>query len=184
MKHKIHQQSTPALNLTGARDFDFLIGEWSVHNKRLTERLRGSNSWEEFDATLGVRETLNGLGNVDQFKATLNGEYFEGMTVRLFDPTTELWSIYWADTRHPILQNPMVGAFKQGKGEFFAREQFEGQEITVRFIWSGISNDTARWEQAFSPDDGVTWETNWIMNFTRKEYDITMRVSKSEKTSV
>lgn len=56
-----------------------------------------------------------------------------------------------------------------GVGEFLGVDEHNGQQVHVRFRWSGIAANSARWEQAFSEDEGSTWETNWIMDFTRVE---------------
>jgi hypothetical protein len=89
------------------------------------------------------------------------------LTLRLFDPEREEWSLYWASSRDGRLQPPVIGRFADGVGTFFSRETFNGTDITVRFVWSHITANSARWEQAFSADGGKTWETNWIMEFTR-----------------
>jgi hypothetical protein len=151
----------------GARDFDFFLGQWKTHNRRLKERLKGSHEWEEFEATDSVIPILDGLGDFDQFRATFHGKKLEGMTLRLFDPATGEWSLYWADSRQGVLQTPMVGHFTNGTGEFFDEEEFEGKKIKVRFLWNGITQNSAHWEQAFSTDGGATWETNWTMDMTR-----------------
>jgi len=151
----------------GARDFDFLIGEWKIRNRRLTERLVGADTWETFDATLSVRPILEGLGNVDEFKADWKGKRVEALTLRVFNPQTEEWSLYWVDSLTAVVQPPVVGRFRDGRGEFFARDNHQGTPLLARFVWSDITEDSARWEQAFSTDEGETWETNWIMEFAR-----------------
>ncbi|MDH3252108.1 MAG: DUF1579 domain-containing protein [Ignavibacteria bacterium] len=151
----------------GARDFDFLIGEWRIHNRRLTERLVGADTWETFDATLSVRSILGGLGNVDEFKADWNGKRVEALTLRIFNPHTEEWSLYWVDNLTAVVQPAVVGRFRDGRGEFFARDFHKGIPVLVRFIWKDITGNSATWEQAFSMDEGQTWETNWTMEFTR-----------------
>ena len=93
----------------------------------------------------------------------------EGLTLRLYDPASRQWSLYWADGASGTLQPPMVGAFQDGRGEFFAHDTFGGRRVLSRFIWSEITGDSCRWEQAFSEDGGKTWETNWIMEFARIE---------------
>lgn len=153
----------------GAADFDFLFGSWHIANERLTRRLAGSNEWEHFAARGACRPILGGIGNIDDFRPqgdTWQG--FEGASLRLFDPATSLWSIYWADNLRCTLFPPLVGRFVRGTGEFYGDDQHEGKPVRVRFRWAGIGPTTARWEQAFSADDGATWETNWIMNFTRE----------------
>lgn len=153
--------------LDGSHDFDFLLGRWRVRNERLLERLKGSDEWEQFEATLDVRPILGGLGNIDEFITDHWGGRFIGMSLRLYNPQTRLWSIYWADNRTGLLQPPVAGSFAEGIGRFEGNDMSEGQPVISRFIWSEITNKSARWEQAFSPDDGKTWETNWIMLFHR-----------------
>ena len=150
-----------------ARDFDFWMGEWNVHNRRLRERLAGSDEWDEFHSRVAARPLPAGLGNEDVYCTDFDGG-FVGMSFRFFDPKTELWSIYWADSRRPgVLDPPVVGEFDGDTGVFEGTDVFKGRRIVVRFIWSGVTTPTPRWEQAFSQDGGETWETNWIMDFTR-----------------
>ena len=143
-------------------DFDFLIGRWNVRNERLTQRLRGSTYWETFDSVAEAKFLPAGRGNVDNLEGL-------GLTVRLFDPASGRWSIYWAAHNRGIFDPPVVGAFTDGVGVFEGDDQHEGTPVRVRFIWTHAIPGTARWEQAFSADGGATWETNWIMNFTRAE---------------
>ena len=152
--------------MSDVSDFDFLPGEWLVHNRRLRERLVGSDEWEEFEATSVARHILGGCGNEDEFRTDHDGG-FVGMSFRFFDPETREWSIYWADSRRPgLLDAPVIGSFSGDVGVFEGDDTFKGRPIRVRFIWSGLTTSTPRWEQAFSDDDGETWETNWVMRFT------------------
>jgi hypothetical protein len=150
-----------------ARDFDFWMGRWNVHNRRLRERLAGSDEWDEFEATSVARPLLDGLGNEDEFRTDYQGG-FVGMSFRFFDPETRLWSIYWADSRRSgVLDPPVFGSFAGDVGVFEGPDTFAGRPILVRFVWSAVTTPTPRWEQAFSEDDGETWEANWVMDFTR-----------------
>lgn len=153
----------------GLGDFDFWIGDWRVHHRRLKDRLAGSTTWEEFEGTSSSRKILGGLGNMDENWLDLPGGAYKAATVRLFEEKTGLWRIWWFDARTPggNIDPPMAGRFEGGVGLFLADEMFRGKPIKVRFTWSGITPTTARWEQAFSPDEGKTWETNWIMENTR-----------------
>jgi NIPSNAP len=149
-------------------DFDFLFGSWKVHNRYLRGRLRQSTEWMEFDSQSRVEPLLHGFGHLDRYTAVRDGSPFEGITLRLFDPTTGEWSIHWADTaRARTLLPPMVGRFIGGVGEFYGDETVDGKKVLCRFLWTQPSADSARWEQALSDDAGKTWETNWIMTFTR-----------------
>jgi hypothetical protein len=152
----------------GRRDFDFLHGAWRIHNRRLARRLQGSTEWDEFEATCECAPVIGGCGNVDHFHATFpDGNPIEGMSVRIFDPRTRSWSIYWADNRVCRLLPPVVGRFQGGGGDFYGDDVCDGQLVRVVFHWSDVTPTSARWEQAFSTDDGKTWESNWVMTFTR-----------------
>ncbi len=154
----------------GAHDFDFLYGSWRVANERLTSRLTGSDVWERFEAEATCWPILGGLGNVDDFRTNWPGHVgFEGASLRLFNPATGQWSIYWADNVRCTLFPPVVGSFEDGVGEFFGEDQEGGVPVRVRFRWSDITPNAARWEQAFSVDDGATWEINWINAFSRTQ---------------
>jgi hypothetical protein len=152
----------------GARDFDFWMGSWRVHNRRLRERLKGSTEWEEFEATVVARPILGGVANEDEYRTDHAGGFI-GMSFRFFDPATRQWSIYWADSRRGVLDPPVVGGFTGDTGLFEGRDVFEGRPILVRFSWSRVTTKAPHWEQAFSDDGGKTWETNWIMDMTRPD---------------
>ncbi len=150
-----------------ASDFDFWFGSWDVRNRWLRRRLAGSDDWEEFDATVVARPLLDGVGNEDEFRTDHAGGFI-GMSFRFFDPERRRWSIYWADSRRPgELDPPVFGTFSGDVGMFEGEDVYRGRPILVRFTWTGVTTPTPRWEQAFSDDGGRTWETNWVMDFTR-----------------
>ncbi|MGH8249806.1 MAG: DUF1579 domain-containing protein [Steroidobacteraceae bacterium] len=152
----------------GAGDFDFFIGSWRVAHRRLRERLAGCREWDEFGGTSIAQKILGGLGNVDDNFIDLPGEAYRAVTLRTFDPKTGQWSIWWLDGRNPgTLDTPMVGSFENGVGTFYADDRFGNKPIRVRFLWTLPAKDRPRWEQAFSIDAGTTWETNWLMDFSR-----------------
>lgn len=154
--------------MSGERDFDFFIGRWRVAHRRLRERLADCKDWDEFGGISVAQKLLDGRGNVDDNFIDLPGGAYRAVTLRAYNPATRLWSIWWLDGRHPDrVDTPMVGRFENGVGAFYADDRFEGKPIRVRFLWTRPGYDTARWEQAFSTDAGKTWETNWIMDFTR-----------------
>ena len=144
-------------------DFDFYVGKWQIHNRKLNTRLNGCTEWSEFEATGGMRKILHGIGNTDYFSAIFDGKPFEGMSLRLFNPATRLWSIYWADSNLGVLDPPVVGSFEGNIGTFFTKDVFMGQPILVQFQWDKTDPDHPIWSQAFSPDGGSTWEWNWYM---------------------
>jgi hypothetical protein len=146
--------------------FAFQTGDWRVRHRKLARRLVGETEWLEFGGTCTAREILGGAGNVDDFLIEDPAGAYRAATFRRVNLETGEWSIYWADSRRDGLDPPMRGRFKNGVGTFFGRDVLDGRDIHVRFLWSEIGPDRARWEQAFS-FDGEAWEVNWIMHFTR-----------------
>lgn len=154
----------------GREDFDFLMGRWTIANRMLRQRLKNSREWLEFAATHEARPLMDGLGNTDEMRMTLGGQPFIGHSIRVFNPATKEWSIYWVDNfSNALTPVPVVGRFEGDTGIFRSNETFEGRPIKVRFTWRKLGPDRARWEQAWSADDGATWETNWEMEFTRRQ---------------
>jgi len=154
-----------AASTSNARDFDFLVGSWEVSNRRLKVRNVGSTDWDEFPGYQVMRTVLGGIGNVDEIEFPSKG--WSGMTLRLFNPQTRQWTIYWVNSRDGIMQAPVVGTFNRGVGEFFGEDIDHGKPVRVRYIWSNVTENAARWEQAFSLNGCKTWETNWIMELRR-----------------
>lgn len=148
-------------------DFDFLLGGWTIRNRKLKEPLTGRSEWEEFDATQNCQPILHGNGDFDIFSAEPGGKPFEGFTLRLFDPTTHLWTLYWADSNAVKLDGGKVGSFNGDIGEFFARDVFGGKNIIVKFHWDKRRPEAPVWSAAFSDDEGQTWEWNWYAHFTK-----------------
>ncbi len=166
-------QDTPeqpaASNLSGLHDFDFLFGEWRVHSRRLKERLTGSTAWEEFEGTIVSRPYMEGWANVDDTVFHTPGGIYRGVAPRAYDPKTGQWAIWWIDGRNPFgnLDPPVKGRFVNGVGTFYADDTLRRKPIKVRFTWSHITKTSARWEQAYSPDGGKTWEVNWEQRLER-----------------
>ncbi len=151
----------------GQHDFDFEIGSWNILLKRRLHPLTGSNTWVEFDGTSVTRKIWDGRSQIEEFETTGAGGRVEGLTLRLYRPEAHQWYLYWANGKDGILGQPMIGEFKNGVGEFYDQEEFNGRAIFVRFIWSRTNTDKPHFEQSFSDDGGKTWEVNWITDQTR-----------------
>jgi hypothetical protein len=154
----------------GHHDFDPLIGTWKAHLKRLVHPLSGSNIWVEFDGTQITRSIWGGRATLDEFKvdSPSTNTHIDGLTIRLYNPKSHQWSIYWADAKQGSFGlPPTVGRFINGRGEFYDQEMFEGRAILVRYVWSDITPTSAHFEQSFSEDGGKTWEPNWISTISR-----------------
>ena len=150
-----------------ADDFRFLSGHFTVTHRRLAERLVGSTDWTTFQTELWGYPVMGGAGFVDEMRGQLPDGEFWGLTLRVHEPSTDRWSLYWVDTWNPRLCPPLTGSFENGVGEFLGPQDEKGVPILARFRWTDISEDGAQWEQAFSADDGANWETNWYMRFER-----------------
>jgi hypothetical protein len=151
----------------GQHDFDFELGSWKIHLKKLVHPLTGSTTWIEFDGTSVTRKVWEGRAQLEQFETDGAAGHIEGLTLRLYNPQAHQWSLYWANSKDGNLGVPTVGEFKDGTGEFFDQEQFNGRTILVRYVWSRITPNSAHFEQSFSTDGGKTWEVNWITDQTR-----------------
>jgi hypothetical protein len=156
------------LTRTGERhDFDYFVGAWSTQQHRLKARGVGSKDWEDFPATLCMRPYLGGLVTVDELYMPTRRS--AGFTLRTFDIARRQWLIYWVSSERGKLEEPpMRGGFDGNRGEFYAADEDQQRPIKVRFLWTKIDHDHARWEQAFSYDER-TWETNWTADFTRAD---------------
>lgn len=151
-----------------ANDFDFFMGIWRCRHRYRVRRLQACEDWIEFDGSCAARRILDGKGNIDESDIGFPGGAYRGMSLRTWDPACGRWSIYWLDSRRPgHITPPVKGGFAKGLGVFYGDDRHEGRDIRVRFLWSRITPQSARWEQAFSLDEGNSWETNWYMDFTR-----------------
>ncbi len=156
-------------NGDGQRDFDFELGSWKIHLKRLQHPLSGATpTWIEFDGTSVTRKVWDGRSQIEEFEVDSPTGHIEGLTLRLYNPQSHQWSLYWANSKVGAMGGPPnVGEFKNGRGEFFCQDTFNGRMILVRYVWSDITPNSAHFEQSYSDDGGKTWEVNWITDQTR-----------------
>ena len=151
----------------GQHAFDFEVGTWRTHLKRLLHPLTGSTTWVEYEGTTVVRKVWNGRANLVELQVDGPAGHIEALSLRLYNPDSHQWSLNFANSKGGTLSQPAVGAFKNGRGEFFDQETLNGRAIYARFIISDITPTSCRFEQAFSDDGGKTWEINWIATDTR-----------------
>jgi len=152
----------------GQHDFDFEVGSWKIHLKRLLHPLTGSATWVEFDGTSVTRKVWDGRADLEEFETdSAVGGHIEGLTLRLYNPQSHQWSLYWANSKGGPIFPPQIGEFRDGRGEFYAQDMLDGKSILIRFIWTNTTTDTPHFEQSFSSDGGKNWEVNWITDQTR-----------------
>lgn len=149
-------------------DFNFLMGNWTIRNRKLKTRLNNCTEWDEFQSRWKIKPILNGLGNIENYYATIDDEPFEGLALRFFDQKTKLWSIYWSDINSTgMLGAPIVGSFYGDLGVFYMKDRFKDKEILVKYEWDRSDPNQPVWRQGVSVDDGETWEWNWYMYGTK-----------------
>ena len=159
---------TTTSDITSPADFDFIVGDWQVHHRRLNSRLTGCTEWTEFNGSSSTRKILSGFGNVEDNILYFPEAEVRAAAFRSFDPVAKTWAIWWLDGRAPHnLDVPVVGGFVGPIGTFFAADTLDGKPIKVRFTWNSNPGGNPTWEQAFSGDGGSTWEANWVMVFKR-----------------
>jgi hypothetical protein len=156
-----------ALARDGQHDFDFAIGVWRTHLSRLLNPLTGSKTWVEFEGTTVVRKVWAGRANLAELDVEGPSGRVQALSLRLYNPQSRQWSLNSANIKTGTLSVPTIGEFRNGRGEFYDHEEFNGRAILVRNVWSDITPDSCRFEQAFSDDGGKTWEVNWIAVDTR-----------------
>jgi len=159
-------QASPAKR-DGQHDFDFEIGKWKTHLRRLLHPLTGSTTWVEYEGTTIVRKVWNGRANLVELEVDGPAGHIEALSLRLYNPESHQWSLNFSNSVGGTMSPPTIGEFKNGRGEFFAQETLNGRAIYVRFVISGITPNSCRFEQSFSEDGAKTWEVNWIAVDTR-----------------
>ena len=166
----------PAVPVTGAgtsrdgqHDFDFEVGSWKIHLKRRLRPLSGSDDWTELEGSSVTRKVWGGRANIEELNINGPSGHLEGLTLRLYNPETRQWSLYWANSKAGALGGPPnVGEFQNGRGEFYCQDTLNGRVILIRYIWSGITPNAAHFEESFSDDGGRSWEVNWITDQVRQ----------------
>jgi hypothetical protein len=151
----------------GQADFDFEIGTWKTHLRRLVKPLTGSTTWAEYDGTTVVRKVWNGRANLVELEVDGPAGHIEALSLRLYNPQSRQWSLNFANSASGTMATPTIGEFRNGRGEFYDQETLNGRAILVRFLILPVSPDTIRFEQSFSDDGAKTWELNWVAVDTR-----------------
>ena len=159
--------AAPANVPDGSKDFDFEFGEWHLQLKRRLDPLTGSDRWVEYQGPSIVRKVWDGKANLGEIDVSGAAGRIQGLSLRVYNPQSRQWSIVYANSAGGLSPTPMIGGFRNGRGEFYNQETYRDRAIFVRFVFSDITAKSFRLEQAFSDDGGKTWEANWIASFTR-----------------
>jgi hypothetical protein len=152
----------------GSHDFDFEIGEWSTHVKRLQRPLSGSTTWVEYTGTTIVHGVLGRRANLAELSIEGPAGRIEGAALRLYNHETRQWSINYFSAAEGTLTAPLSGEFRDGRGVFYGQDTFAGRVVLVRFVILKESDARYRFEQSYSADGGEHWELNWVATDTRR----------------
>src|SRR6267142_7038791 len=90
----------------GQHDFDFEIGTWKTHLRRLLHPLTGSTSWVEYEGTSVVRTVWSGRANLVELVAEGAAGHFEGLNLRLYNPESHQWSLNFASSSSGVMSHP------------------------------------------------------------------------------
>jgi hypothetical protein len=151
----------------GSHDFDSHVGTWKTHLTRLQKPLTGSKTWVEYDGTTLVRKVWNGSAGLVELNVDGPAGHIEALGLRLYNPDSKQWSLNFSNIRSGTLSPPMIGEFKNGRGEFYSSDTLYNRAILARFVITCPDENTIRFEQSFSDDGGKTWEVNWITDQVR-----------------
>jgi hypothetical protein len=151
----------------GERDFDSHVGTWKTHLSRLQKPLTGSKTWVEYDGATLVRKVWNGSAGLVELNVDGPAGHIEALGLRLYNPDSKQWSLNFSNVKTGTLSPPMIGEFKNGRGEFISSDTLYNRAILARFVITSPNENTIRFEQSFSDDGGKTWELNWVAVDTR-----------------
>src|SRR5579862_1521743 len=151
----------------GGHDFDPLLGSWKYHLRRLPHPLTGTPAWADLEGTGACYKVWDGRAQLDSIEVDGAGTHIEGLTLRLYNPDSHQWRLYWANSQSGVLDPPQVGEFRNGHGDFYTQDTISGRTILIRFDWTRLTSNAPHFEQSFSDDGGTTWAVNWITDQTR-----------------
>ena len=153
----------------GQHDFDFNIAVWHTHIRRILDPLSGSTHSVELNGTVSVRKVWDGRAQLEEIEADGPNGHWEGLTVFLYNPQSHQWTQSFINSKMATLNSPLIGSFKDGRGELFSQDTFEGKSILVRGVWSNIVPDSHHFEEDYSNDGGKTWSPAFIAELTREK---------------
>ncbi|HSN16853.1 MAG TPA: hypothetical protein VLV87_01475 [Gammaproteobacteria bacterium] len=159
--------TAPAAAHDGQHDFDFHLGAWKSEISHLQHPLTGSTTWVKCQGSLVARKVWDGRAQIEELEADCPGQHIEDLLLFLYNPKSGEWSLNAAAAGDGVMDRPMFGRFKDGRGEFYDQETYQGRNILVRQVWSDITPTSHHFEQSFSDDGGKTWEPNFKATLTR-----------------
>ena len=144
--------------------FDFHFGTWRTH---ILTRDSSAAAWVKMTGTVIDQPLWNGRANLEKIEASGQGGHFEGLTLFLYEPKAGEWSQQFASSADGIMEEPLYGEFRNGRGVFYGWSSSPGKKVLERDVWSSITPSSYHFEIATSADGGKTWVTSFIAQLTR-----------------
>jgi hypothetical protein len=170
--HEARAADTPAANAAlrdGQHDFDFNLGVWRTHIRRVLDPLSGGTHSMEMNGTVSVRKVWDGRAWLEEIEADGPNGHWEGMTLFTYNPQAHQWSQNFVDSQNGVVTSPLIGEFKNGRGELFAQDTRGGRTLLIRAVWSDITPDAHHFEESYSDDGGKSWVPVFIASLTREK---------------
>jgi hypothetical protein len=160
---------TPAVR-DGQHDFDFNIGVWHTHIKRMVDPFASNSESVEMNGTVTVRKVWGGKAELEEIEVDGPKGHWEGLTLFLYNPSAHQWSQSFVNSKVGALSfsSTNTGEFKDGRVVLVGQDNSVADKtILVRAVWSDIKADSHQYEETFSNDGGMTWVTSFVAHLTR-----------------
>ena len=151
----------------GQHDFDFNLGVWHTHVRRIADPFSQTGSFTELDGTVTVRKVWGGKAQLEEIEADGAKGHWEGLTLFLYNPEAKEWSQNYVNGKSGVLDPPLIGSFKDGRGELISQDTFQNKTVLVKGVWSEIKPDSHHFDEYISRDGGETWSRAFIAVLTR-----------------
>jgi hypothetical protein len=153
----------------GQHDFDFNIGVWHTHIKRIVDPFASSSESVELNGTVTVRKVWDGKAQLEEIEADGPKGHWQALTLFLYNPSAHQWSQSFVNSKVGTLStgSTNVGEFKDGRVVLIGQDTVDDRMILVKAVWSDIKPDSHQYEETFSNDGGTTWVRSFIANLTR-----------------
>jgi len=148
-------------------DFDFNPGIWHTEITRTGDPFTAPDQTMAMHGTVTVRRIWGGRAQLEEIEADGPKGHWEGLTLFLYNPKSHQWSQSFINSSMGTLDLPLVGDFKQGRGELYSEDTFKGRSILVRGVWSDIEQNGHRYNESYSDDGGKTWKQAFRANVTK-----------------
>ena len=154
----------------GQHDFDFDIGVWHTHIKRILDPFASDSGSMELNGTITVRKVWDGKAELEEVEVDGPKGHWEGLSLLLYNPGAHQWSQSYVNSKVGAFSSSdaTVGEFKDGRGVLVGQDSTTyDKTILVKVIYSDIKPDSHQYAEWYSNDGGTTWVLSFTANLTR-----------------